>query len=171
MISFNTEHNVWMLWRDAEVDVVVPVKTLWPAEYGGWVIVVQHQQTQVNTPYHDYHLFAKMCVIAAVVQKGLERLELAPHANIQSNANWAFRTTDGTFTDLEKGRQRRRVHIHIFGRRTQDPSWGNPIRLAPYREYAAMQDSTDIWNEITLNQFSTFLANEVPRALRIFQTS
>lgn len=171
MLSFNTEQNVWVLWRDAEVEVVVPMKTLWPAESGGWVIVVQHQQQQVNAPYHDYPLFAKMCVVAAVVQKGLEHLALAPHANIQSNANWAFRTTDGALTDLEEGRQRRRVHIHIFGRRTQDPNWGNPIQLASYRDYAAMQNSTDVWNEITLDHFSTFLAKEVPRALKILQTS
>lgn len=169
MISFNAEHNVWILWNDAEINVVVPVKTLWPATYGGWIIVVQHQQQQVNTPYHNYRLFAKMNVIAAVVQKGLERLELAPHANIQSNANWAFRTTDGALTDLEEGRQRRRVHIHIFGRRTQDPGWGDPIRLAPYREYAVLQDSADVWNETTLNQFSTFLADEIPRALKTSQ--
>jgi hypothetical protein len=142
VISFNAEHNVWVLWHDADVEVVAPVKTLWPADYGGWVIV------------------------AAVVQKGLEHLELAPHANIQSNANWAFRTTDGTLTDLEEGRQQRRVHIHIFGRQTQDPSWGDPIQLAPYREYAAMQDSADVWNETTLNQFSAFLADEIPRALK-----
>jgi hypothetical protein len=164
VISFNAEHNVWVLWHDADVEVVAPVKTLWPADYGGWVIVIQHQD--VNTPYHDYHLFAKMSVIAAVVQKGLEHLELAPHANIQSNANWAFRTTDDTLTDLEEGRQQRRVHIHIFGRQTQDPSWGDPIQLAPYREYAAMQDSADVWNETTLNQFSAFLADEIPRALK-----
>jgi diadenosine tetraphosphate (Ap4A) HIT family hydrolase len=171
VISFNAEHNVWAVWHDTDVEVVVPVKTLWPASYGGWVIVVQHQQKQVNAPYHDYHLFAKMCVIAAVVQKGLERLELAPHANIQSNANWAFRTTDGTLTDLEAGRQQRRVHIHIFGRRTEDPSWGDPIGLASYNEYAAMQNAEDVWNETTLNHFSTFLADEVPRALKISQAS
>ena len=170
MITFNAEHHVWVLWHDNEVDVVVPVKTLWPAEYGGWVIVAQHQQQQVNAPYHDYQLFAKMCVIAAVVQKGLEHLALAPHANIQSNANWAFRTTEGALTDLEEGRQRRRVHIHIFGRRTQDPSWGDPIQLAPYRDYAAMQESTDIWNETTLNQFSAFLSAEVPQALKVTPT-
>ena len=171
MISFNAEHNVWVLWHDAEVDVVVPVKTLWPATYGGWVIVVQHQQKQVNTPYQDYHLFAKMSVIAAVVQKGLECLEIAPHANIQSNANWAFRTTDGTLTDLEEGRQLRRVHIHIFGRRKQDSNWGDPILLAPYCKYVAFQDSEDIWNETTLEHFSTFLADEVPRALRTAQAN
>jgi diadenosine tetraphosphate (Ap4A) HIT family hydrolase len=169
VISFNAEHNVWVLWHDTDVEVVVPVKTLWPSEFGGWVIVVQHQQKQVNAPYHDYQLFAKMSVIAAVVQKGLEHLELAPHANIQSNANWAFRTTDGAFTDLEEGRQQRRVHIHIFGRRMQDPSWGDPIQLAPYRKYVALQDSEDIWNETTLSQFSTFLADEVPRALKTSQ--
>jgi hypothetical protein len=119
VISFNAEHNVWVLWQDTDVEVVVPVKTLWPATYGGWVIVIQHQE--VNTPHHNYPLFAKMSVIAAVVQKGLEHLDLAPHANIQSNANWAFRATDGTLTDLEEGRQQRRVHIHIFGRRTRGP--------------------------------------------------
>ena len=166
MLSFDTEHHVWVLWHDAEVDVVVPVKMLWPAEYGGWVIVGQHQETPVNAPYHDYRLFAKMCVIAAVVQKGLERLALAPHANIQSNANWAFRATDGALTDLEEGRLRRRVHIHIFGRRTQDPRWGDPIQLASYRDYAAMQESTDIWSETILTQFSVFLADEVPQALQ-----
>lgn len=171
MLSFNVERNVWVLWHDAEVDVVVPVRTLWPAAYGGWVIVVQRQQKQVNTPYHDYHLFAKMCVIAAVVQKGLECLELAPHANIQSNANWAFRRTNGTLTDLERGRQQRRVHIHIFGRRTQDPSWGDPIQLAPHCKYVAFQDSEDIWNGTTLNQFSAFLVDEVPRALRTAQAN
>ena len=137
--------------------------------YGGWVIVIQHQE--VNAPYHDYRLFAKMCVIAAVVQKGIERLALAPHANIQSNANWAFRTNDGSFIDLEEGRQRRRVHIHIFGRRTQDPIWGDPIRLVSYREYAAMQDFNEVWNKTTLNQFSAFLAEEVPRALKTSQAS
>jgi hypothetical protein len=45
-------------------------------------------------------------------------------------------------------------------------SWGDPIQLAPYREYAAMQDSADVWNETTLNQFSAFLADEIPRALK-----
>lgn len=167
MISFNAEHNVWVLWQDTDVDVVVPMKTLWRAAYGGWVIVTQRQQ--VSTPYHNYRLFAKMCVIAAVVQKGLEHLALAPHANIQSNANWAFRTSNGGFTDIEEGRQRRRVHIHIFGRRIQDPSWGDPIRLAPYREYAVMQSTEDIWNEPTLKQFSAFLADEVPQALKTSQ--
>ncbi|MHA2300756.1 MAG: hypothetical protein ACXACD_07360 [Candidatus Thorarchaeota archaeon] len=169
MISFNAKQNVWVLWHDTDVDVVVPVKTLWPAAYGGWVIVIQHQQA--NTPYHNYRLFAKMSVIAAVVQKGLEHLDLAPHANIQSNANWAFRTSDGALTDLEEGRHRRRVHIHIFGRRTQDPSWGDPIQLASYHEYTVMQDSENIWDETTLNQFSTFLLDEVPRALKTSQAS
>jgi hypothetical protein len=169
VISFNAEHNVWVLWQDTDVDVVVPVKTLWRSTYGGWVVVTQH--LQVNAPYHNFRLFAKMCVIAAVVQKGLERLALAPHANIQSNANWAFRTSDGALSELEEGRQRRRVHIRIFGRRTQDPSWGDPIRLASYHEYVAMQDTGEIWSENTLKQFSTFLADEVPQALKMSQAS
>jgi len=158
---------VWVLWQDRDVDVVVPMKTLWRATYGGWIIVTQRQQ--VCAPYDNYRLFAKMCVIAAVVQKGLEHLALAPHANIQSNANWAFRTSNGDLTDLEEGRHRRRVHIHIFGRQTQDPNWGDPIRLASYREYSIIQNAEDIWNDNTLKQFSTFLANEVPQALKTSQ--
>jgi diadenosine tetraphosphate (Ap4A) HIT family hydrolase len=165
VIGFDAEHRCWVLWEDSGIQVVVPVKTLWPAEYGGWVVVLQHHD--VNTPYVNYRLFATMSVIAATVQKGLEALGLAPHANIQSNANWAFRKTNGTVTLTEIGRQRRKVHIHIFGRSTDDPMWADPIQLGTYHEYTAMIPERNVWPEETMTRLTSFLADEIPKALTL----
>jgi hypothetical protein len=169
MVKFIPKRNVWILWKDSEVEVVVPTNPLWPASYGGWVDVIQHQD--MNTPYDNYRLFAKMSVIAASVQKGLEDTRLAPHANIQSNANGAFRNTDGTLINLEEGRQRRKVHIHIFGRRLEDSTWADPIQLATYQAYNAMKHSDDIWSEDKMNDLIKFLDNEIPRALANYRTN
>lgn len=83
LVGFNPEKDVWVLWEDDEVGVIVPVKTGYPAHYSGWVIVVQNQN--VKTPYDDYRLYAKMSVITATVQKGLEETGLAPSARASTN--------------------------------------------------------------------------------------
>ena len=165
MIGFDAENDVWVLWEDSEVRVCVPTKTSWPAHYGGWVVVFQKQNV-VGAPYNDYRLFAKMSVIAAAVQNSLEYVGLAPHANIQSNANWAFRKSDGSLLNSKEGRERRKVHIHIFGRKVEDPAWADPIVLPTFQEYYATKDCWGkIWSEEDMNKLVRFLEYEVPLAL------
>jgi hypothetical protein len=164
LVGFDTDKDVWVLWEDSEVGVIVPVKTGYPAEYGGWVSVVQNKN--VKTPYDNYKLYAKMNVIAATVQKGLELTGLAPHANIQSNANWAFRNRDGSIIDVEEGREKRRVHIHIFGRMVNGPAWADPILLPTYQEYNSSKKFWGkVWNKQEMNKLIKFLEAEVPKAL------
>jgi hypothetical protein len=158
------EKDIWVLWEDDETGVIVPIKTSWPVHYGGWVIVVQNQN--VKTPYDNYRLYAKMSVIAATVQKGLEEMGLAPHANIQSNANWAFRNRDGSLRDVEEGREKRKIHIHIFGRMFEDPSWADPILLPSHQEYNSSKKFWGkVWNKKDMDKLINFLEAEIPKAI------
>lgn len=166
MARIDRKDDHWVLWENPEIRVVVQKKANWPAKYGGHVVVEQ-QRRGASTPYSNYGLFAKMNVIAAVVQKALEEQELALHANIQSNANWAFRRLDGKFRDVKEGRKRRSLHVHVYGRRTEDPGWGEPIRPAYFKEQQFEKKYWgQIWSESQLQRIATFLELEVPEALR-----
>lgn len=157
----------WLLWENPEIRVVVQERANWPARYGGHVVV--EQKRGASTPYSDYALYAKMSVIAAAIQKGLEETDLVPHVNLQSNANWAFRKEDGSFRELKEGQRRRSLHIHVYGRCQEDPNWAEPIRPAYFREQQFEKKYWgQIWSENQLQRIAAFLELEVPRALRTF---
>ncbi len=160
MFRFDKEKDHWVLWEDETIYVVVQRKTNFPARYGGHIVV--GQKAGVKTPYENLGLFSDMMKMAAIVQKALETLHIAPHANIQSNANWAFRRMDGSFRDVLSGREKRLLHIHIYGRCPDDPNWGEPVRPAYHRE---QQRDGKYWNMIwpkkTLKKISDFIAKEI----------
>jgi len=160
---FMKEMDYWILWEDEEIQVVVQGQANWPANYGGHVVVEQKRGT--STPYSDYRLFAEMNVIAAAVQKGMEELELAPHANIGSFANWAFRNPDGTFREVKEGQRHRNLHVHVYGRKPKDPSWGDPLQQANWQEQQEGKYWGQIWSENQIQRLAAFLGLEVPRAL------
>jgi len=164
-VEFEEGFQHWILWRDKETKVVVQRRTNWPAKFGGHIVVEQHKE--VSTPYEDYPLFSKMSVIAATVQKSLEKTGLASHANIQSNANWAFRTPTGEFREIKEGQEHRRVHIHVYGRTMEDPGWGEPIRPAYWEgQQIGQKYWGQVWSKEKMNKLATFLEKEIPRALK-----
>lgn len=154
----------WVLWEDDQVRVVIQEKTNFPADYGGHIVV--EQKLGVRVPYGDYRLFAKMSVVAAVVQRGLEDTGLAPHANIQSNANWAFREADGSSRDVEEGRKKRELHIHVYGRTPKDPGWGEPIRPANFQEQREGKFWGKIFSQEKMAELSDFLNKKVSLTLK-----
>jgi len=162
---FDRKADHWVLWKNLEIQVVVQRKANWPARYGGHVVVEQKRGT--NTPYYGgYSLFGKMSVVAAAVQKALEEQKLAPHTNIQSNDNWAFRNPDGSFREVEEGQRHRNLHVHVYGRDPKDGSWGDPIRQANWREqHVEKKYWGQIWTENQLQRIAAFLELEVPIAL------
>lgn len=164
MARFDERANHWVLWENPEIRVVVQQKANWPAKYGGHVVV--EQKIGVKTPYDDYALFGRMSVVAAVVQKGMEETGLAPHANIQSNANWAFRKPDGGFRGIKEGQQCRNLHFHICGRDPKDPGWGEPIRPAYFKEQQEGKYWDEVWSEVQLQRIAAFLELEIPIGLR-----
>lgn len=163
-VKFDEKSSRWILWKESGIRVVVEDPPNFPAEWGGH-FMVEHG-FQAATPYGNYLLFAKMSVVAAVVQKGLEILGLAPHANIQSNANWAFRRPDSSFRKVEEGKKRRKLHLHIYGRRPQDPNWAEPIHPAYHQEQMAGKYSGKIFTYEQMRRLSAFLAREIPTALK-----
>jgi len=169
MVKFDKEMDHWVLWEDNEVLVVIQRKTNFPAEYGGHIVV--EQKKEIEVPYGDYRLFGKMSIVAAAVQKGLEKTGLAPHANIQSNANWAFRKTDDSFLDIEEGRKRRRLHIHVYGRTPKDPGWGEPIRPAYHQEQQQGKYWGKIFSQDKMVELSESLNKEIPTALQTLKES
>ncbi len=148
------------MWENNSLRIIAQKKANFPANYGGHFVV--EQDLGVKTPYDDYFLFARMAVAAAVVQKGLEKLGLAPHANIQSNANWAFRREDGDLKDTEQGRSQRCLHIHIYGRHPDDPNWADPVRPATYWEQQAGKYWHKVFPEEKLEKLSCFIEKEIP---------
>lgn len=159
---FDREDDHWVLWENPEIRVVVQRKANWPAKYGGHVVV--EQKIGAKTPYDDYALFGRMAVVAAVVQKGMEELGLAPHANIGSFANWAFRTPDGELREVQDGQKRRGLHVHVYGRRPEDRSWGDPLRQADWKEHFVDKKYWGrIWSENQVQRLAAFLELEVPR--------
>jgi len=164
MVRYEQECGHWVLWQDEEVRVVVQYKTNFPAEFGGHLVVEQKLETQV--PYQDYRLFAKMSVVAAVVQKGLEVLDIAPHANIQSNANWAFRKPDSSYREVKRGKKHRSLHLHVYGRHPNDPNWAEPIRPAYHKEQQEGKYWGKVFSKKQRMELGAFLEEEVPRALQ-----
>ena len=160
---FDRKLDHWVLWEDEETQVVVQVAANWPAKYGGHVVV--EQKRGASTPHSNYRLFAKMNIIAAVVQKGLEETGLAPHANIGSFANWAFRSPDGSFRKVKEGQRHRNLHVHVYGRDPEDPSWGDPLQQANWQEQQEGKYWGQIWTEKQIQRITAFLGLEVPRAL------
>lgn len=163
------ELDHWVLWEDREVRVVIQAKTNFPAEYGGHIVV--EQKLEVKVPYGNYDLFSKMSIIAAIVQKELEEIGLAPHANIQSNANWAFRNSDGSLRSIKEGQAARGLHIHVYGRRPEDPGWAEPIRPACFQEQKAGKYWGKVFSEEQMRKLSELLQKEIPRALKIKKES
>ena len=156
----------YVLWENDKIRVVIQGKANWPAKYGGHIVV--EQKMNISTPYSDYSLYAKMSVIAAAIQKVLEQTGLAPHANLQSNSNWAFRNEDGSFRDIKEGQNHRNLHIHIYGRKKgKDSNWGEPIRPAYWQEQQVEQKYWgQIWNKKQINKLTDFLNEEIPKALK-----
>lgn len=167
-VTFDQRGNVrcWVLWEDSEVRVITPESPFWSGVFGGHIVVEQHvrDQGEVKVPYESYKLFAKMSVIAAAVQKALEETYTAHHANIQSNDNWAFRFLNGSLKDKYKGKGCRRLHIHIFGRKQEDPNWGNPIPSLVYQARGAYKGQC--LNEVPRDKLCAFLETEIPKALQ-----
>lgn len=163
--KYEKEFDHWVLWKDREVCVVIQAKTNFPAEYGGHIVV--EQKLGVKVPYENYGLFSKMSIIAAVVQKVLEEIRLAPHANIQSNANWAFRNSDGSLRSIKEGQAARGLHIHVYGRRPEDPGWAEPIQPAYFQEQKVGKYWGKVFSEEQMRKLSKILQKEIPRALKI----
>lgn len=166
---YDKKMSHWVLWEDDEVRVVIQIKTNFPAEYGGHIVV--EQKLGVRVPYGDYRLFAKMSIVAAAIQKGLEETDLAPHANIQSNANWAFREADGAFRDVEEGRKQRGLHIHVYGRTPKDPGWGESVRPAYHEEQRQGKYWQKVFSQEKMNELSKFFKKEIPTVLQTLKES
>lgn len=156
----------WVLWKDSEVQVITQESPLWPGEFGGHIVVEQlaRDEKKVKVPHENYKLFAKMNVIAAAVQKALEQTSVAYHANIQWNGNWAFRSLCGSLRNALVGQGYRRLHIHIFGRRTEDLSWGDPISLPTYQARGMYEGQC--LNEVSRDALCAFLKTEIPKAIQ-----
>ena len=157
----------WVLWGDSEVRVITEKNPLWPAKFGGHIVVEQLalDPKRVKVPHENYKLFAKMNVIAAAVQGGLEETSVADHANIQCNGNWAFRSSGGSLRrSCVGGQGYRRLHIHIFGRRKEDPNWGNPISLPTYQARGTYKGQC--LNEASRDALCAFLETEISKALQ-----
>ena len=163
-VEYDREKEQWVLFENSNIQVVIQSRTNFPAQYGGHIVV--SQKVGAQTPYSKYALFAKMSVVAAAVQKGLEVTGLAPHANIQSNANWAFREINGSFLDVEEGKRNRRLHIHVYGRSPKDPNWGEPIRPAYHQEQQAYKYWGEVFIQLEMNKLAEFLSEEIPQALK-----
>ena len=161
---YEREFDHWVLWEDSEVRSVIQTKTNFPAEYGGHIVV--EQKLGVKVPYENYALFSKMSIIAAAIQKTLEEIGLAPHANIQSNANWAFRNSDGSLRSIKEGQAARGLHIHVYGRCPEDPGWAEPIRPAYFWEQKAGKYWGKFFSREQMRKLSELLQKEIPRALK-----
>lgn len=166
-VRFDEAARHWIFWEDGAIRVVIQRDTNFPAEYGGHLVV--EQKSGVKTPYGDYRLFARMAVVAAAVQKALEETGLAPHANIQSNANWGFRNPDGTFRTIEEGRSKRSLHLHVYGRKPKDPNWAEPVRPAYHAEQQAGKYFGKVFSAHQMERVRNFLQKEIPEALHCLE--
>jgi len=155
----------WILWENSNFRVRTLENPNRPADHGGHILV-EHKGGAVKVPYENYVFFAKLSVIAAVVQKAVERTGLAPHCNIQCNTNWSFRKPNGGLKEVKKGRGRRSVHLHVYPRLPDDPHWADPAYLATYKEQ--MIDEKYKGRTFTMPQMvklKEFLKKEIPVAL------
>lgn len=156
----------WALWEDDKFRVKTLKNPNRPAEYGGHILVEQKSEV-VKVPYDNYILFAKLSVIAAAVQKGVEKTGLAPHANIQCNANWSFRKPNGGLREVKKGKERRKVHLHVYPRLPVDPHWGDPAYLATHREQIIEEKYKGrIFTMPQMKKLKEFLEKEIPTVLK-----
>ena len=155
----------WILWENDNFRVKTLENPNRPANYGGHILVEQKSEV-AKVPYDDYVLFAEISVIAAVIQKGVEETGIAPHVNIQCNANWAFRKPNGGLQEIEEGRKKRKVHLHIYPRLPADPHWADPAYLATHQEHILEEKYRD--DTFTMKQMEDlkqFLEKEIPTAL------
>ncbi len=161
----------WILWKNNSFQVKALENPNRPADHGGHILV-EHKGVAVKVPCQNYVFFAKLSVIAAVVQKAVEETGLAPHCNIQCNSNWSFRKPNGGLRDIKKGRERRKVHLHVYPRFPADPYWADPAYLATYREQIIEEKYKG--RTFTMPQMvklKKFLEKEIPIALKTLKKS
>lgn len=157
----------WVLWENEDFRIITLKNPNRPADHGGHIVVEQKvKECPVRVPYEDYRFFAKISVIAAVVQKAVELTRIAPHCNVQFNGNWAWRSPNGGLRELKEGKENRAVHAHIYPRTLHDPYWANPAYLATFQEHVIDQEYRD--RAFTMKQMirlRDFLMREIPVAL------
>lgn len=159
----------WVLWEDDLFRIITLKNPNRPADHGGH-IVVEQKSGEISSPHQDYLFFAKLAILAAVVQKAVELTWIAPHCNIQMNGNWAWRNSDGSFLNVEDGIKRRRVHAHIYPRLSTDPYWGDPAYLATYEEQVLDRKYEGrYFTMLQMVKLKKFLEKEIPRALKSFR--
>lgn len=155
----------WVLWEDGGFRVRTLENPNRPADHGGHILV-EHKEGAVKVPYQNYVFFAKISVIAAVVQKAVEKTGISPHANIQCNANWSFRKPNGGLREVKKGKEKRKVHLHVYPRLPADPHWGDPAYLATYKEQIIEEKYKGrMFTMPQMVKLKEFLENEIPKAL------
>lgn len=157
----------WVLWENEDFRIITLKNPNRPADYGGHIVVEQKgQEHPVRVPYEHYRFFAKISVIAAVVQKAVELTRIAPHCNIQFNSNWAWRSPNGGLRDLGEGKENRAVHAHIYPRTLHDPNWANPAYLATFQEHVIDQKYRDrVFTMEQMIRLRDSLKREIPAAL------
>lgn len=154
----------WVFWENKEFRVRTLENPNRPADHGGHILV--EAQKTVITPYDNYVLFAELSVIAAAVQKAVEETGLAPHANIQCNANWAFRKPNGGLRGTKAGREKRKVHLHIYPRLPADPHWADPAYLATHKEQILEEKYKGrTFAMLQMKKLNEFLKKEIPISL------
>lgn len=161
----------WVLWENNLSRVITLKNPNRPADHGGHIVVEQKNE-KISAPYQDYLFFAKIAVIAAVVQKAVESIGIAPHCNIQFNGNWAWRNSDGSLQAIEEGIKRRKVHAHIYPRLPDDPNWADPAYLATHKEQVVDQVYEGrCFTKGQILELKKFLEKEIPIALALLQKS
>lgn len=161
----------WVLWENDLFRVITLRNPSRPADYGGH-IVVEQKNGKITSPYQDYPFFAKIAVIAAVVQKAVESTEIASHCNIQFNGNWAWKNPDSSPRSVEEGRKKRKVHAHIYPRLPADPYYGDPAYLATHKEQVIERKYEGrFFPMLQMAKLKEFLEKEIPIALASLQKS
>ena len=165
----------WVLWEDKQFRVITLRNPNRPADHGGHIVVekrIKGAGAAVKDPYENYVFFAKISVIAAVVQKAVELTGIAPHCNVQFNGNWAWRNSDNSLRGIEEGKRRRAVHLHIYPRISDDPCWGNPAYLATYKEQVIDEIYKDrCFTMEQMERLKEFLEKEISTALQTLKES
>lgn len=155
----------WVLWQDLDLHLraVVQKKANWPCEFGGHVVI--EATRRIQAPPDNPALAAAMFLAAGVVGEVMVRLVLADHYNIHFNANWAFRAPDGQLRPQEIGIELRQLHAHVYGRREEDPFWGDPMVPANFAQQRLGIYWDHVWSQEQLDALSAGIEEFLPGVL------